>query len=87
MPKITGVLIITNKRVNGKTGLINTNELDSPLNKINGVQVRQGLFGKIYIILWYLFVYYTNLTINLPKMHKRIRTICKSVCTSLQIHL
>lgn len=41
-------LIITNKRVNGKTGLINTNELDSPLNKINGVQVRQGLFGKIF---------------------------------------
>ncbi len=44
----TTKLIITNKRVNGKTGLINTNELDSPLNKINGVQVRQGLFGKIF---------------------------------------
>lgn len=44
----TTKLIITNKRVNGKTGLINTNELDSPLNKINGVQVKQGLFGKIF---------------------------------------
>ncbi len=44
----TTKLIITNKRVNGQTGLINTNELDSPLNKINGVQVRQGLFGKIF---------------------------------------
>lgn len=44
----TTKLIITNKRVNGKTGLINTNELDSPLNKINGVQVRQGFFGKIF---------------------------------------
>lgn len=44
----TTKLIITNKRVNGKTGLINTNKLDSPLNKINGVQVKQGLFGKIF---------------------------------------
>lgn len=44
----TTKLIITNKRVIGKTGLINTNELDSPLNKINGVQVKQGLFGKIF---------------------------------------
>ena len=44
----TTKLIITNKRVNGKTGLINTNELDSPLNKINGIQVKQGLFGKMF---------------------------------------
>lgn len=44
----TTKLIITNKRVNGKTGFINTNELDSPLNKINGVQVRQDLFGKMF---------------------------------------
>ena len=44
----TTKLIITNKKINGKTGLINTNELDSPLNKINGVQVKQGLFGKIF---------------------------------------
>jgi len=44
----TTKLVITNRRVNGKTGLINTNELDSPLNKINGIQVKQGLFGKIF---------------------------------------
>lgn len=41
-------LTITNKRIHGKTGLINTNELDSPLNKINGVQVKQGMVGKIF---------------------------------------
>ena len=44
----TTKLVITNKRVRGKTGLINTNELDSPLNKINGVQVKQGLLGKMF---------------------------------------
>lgn len=44
----TTKLIITNKRVSGKTGLINTNELDSPLNKISGIQVKQGLFGKMF---------------------------------------
>lgn len=43
----TTKLAITNKRVTGKTGLINTNELDSPLNKINSVQVKQGFMGKI----------------------------------------
>ena len=41
-------LEITNKRLRGKTGLLNTNELDSPLNKINGIQVLQGMFGKIF---------------------------------------
>ena len=45
---LTTKLTITDKRLNGKTGLINTNELDSPLNKINGVQVKQKLFGKIF---------------------------------------
>ena len=44
----TTKLIITNKRINGKTGLINTSELDSPLNKINGIQIKQGLFGEIF---------------------------------------
>ena len=41
-------LNITTKRVTGHSGLINTNQLDSPLNKISGVQVQQGLFGKIF---------------------------------------
>ena len=44
----TTELIITNKRIKGKTGLINTNELDSQLNKIDGIQVQQNLFGKIF---------------------------------------
>ena len=44
----TTKLIITNKRISGKTGLINTNELDSPLNKINGIQTKQSALGKIF---------------------------------------
>ena len=41
-------LEVTNRRVKGKTGLINTNELDCPLNHINSVQVKQNLFGKMF---------------------------------------
>lgn len=37
----------TNKRLIGKTGLINTKSLDSPLNKINNVSVNNGFWGKI----------------------------------------
>lgn len=44
----TTKLEITNRRIKGKIGLIKTNELDSPLNKINSVQVKQGLCGKIF---------------------------------------
>ena len=44
----TTKLEITNRRIKGKTGLINTNELDSPLNKINGIQVKQNVFGKMF---------------------------------------
>lgn len=44
----TTKLEITNRRIKGKIGLINTNELDSPLTKLNSVQVKQGLFGKIF---------------------------------------
>ncbi len=44
----TTKLEITNRRIKGKIGLINTNELDSPLNKINSVQIKQGLFGKLF---------------------------------------
>jgi uncharacterized membrane protein YdbT with pleckstrin-like domain len=44
----TTKLEITNRRIKGKVGLIKTNELDSPLNKINSVQVKQGLCGKIF---------------------------------------
>lgn len=41
-------LMITTRRISGKTGLINTNQLDAPLDKISGIQVQQGLFGKIF---------------------------------------
>jgi uncharacterized membrane protein YdbT with pleckstrin-like domain len=43
----TTVLAITNKKIIGKTGLINTKSMDSPLNKINNIGIEQGLFGKI----------------------------------------
>lgn len=45
---LTVKLTITNKRVKGHTGLINTTDLDSPLNKIEGVMVKQSLLGKIF---------------------------------------
>lgn len=38
----------TNKKIIGKTGLIKTQSLNSPLNKINDVGVSSGLFGKIF---------------------------------------
>ena len=41
-------LTLTNKRLSGSMGLIKTQNLDSPLNKINGVEVRQNLFGKMF---------------------------------------
>lgn len=40
-------LAITNKRVIGKTGVVNTSALDAPLNKIQNVSVRDSLWGKI----------------------------------------
>lgn len=41
-------LTLTNKRLSGSIGLIKTQNIDSPLNKINGVEVRQNLFGKMF---------------------------------------
>ena len=41
-------LTITNKRAYGHTGLVNTEDLDSPLDKITGVKVDQGAMGKIF---------------------------------------
>lgn len=43
----TTVLVYTEKRIIGKTGLINITALASPLNKINNVEVQQGLWGRI----------------------------------------
>lgn len=44
---ITTKLCFTNKKVIGKVGLIKTNTLEAPLNKVNNASVEQGLFGKI----------------------------------------
>ncbi len=41
-------LAITNKRLVGKVGVINTNSLDAPLNKIQNASVSSGLGGKIF---------------------------------------
>lgn len=41
-------LAITNKRVIGKVGVLNTEALDAPLNKIQNVGDRQTFFGKIF---------------------------------------
>lgn len=40
-------LILTNKRVFGKCGLIFTTQMQSPLNKIDSVSVSQGIFAKL----------------------------------------
>ncbi len=41
-------LAITNKRIIGKVGVLNTNSLDSPLNKIQNVSEDQTFGGKIF---------------------------------------
>lgn len=40
-------LILTNKRVFGKTGLISTTQMQSPLNMINSVSFNNGIIGKL----------------------------------------
>ena len=41
-------LAITTRRVVGKTGVFSTQALDSPLNKIQNIEISQGLVGKIF---------------------------------------
>ncbi|WP_304091624.1 PH domain-containing protein [Methanobrevibacter gottschalkii] len=43
----TNDLILTNKRVFGKCGLISTTQVQSSLNKIDSVSFSNGLIGKI----------------------------------------
>lgn len=43
----TNDLILTNKRVFGKIGLISTTQMQSPLNKIDAVSHSNGLMGKL----------------------------------------
>ena len=40
-------LILTNKRVFGKTGLISTTQMQSPLHMINSVAFNNGIIGKL----------------------------------------
>lgn len=40
-------LIITTKRIKGKAGLFNVRELNSPLNKITGIEVKQSFTERL----------------------------------------
>ena len=44
----TTELVITNKRLIGKKGLINIKTLDAPLDKITTVSISKGLFGILF---------------------------------------
>lgn len=52
IPKILQInnieLGLTNKKILGKYGIINTKTMDSPIGKVNSVTVEQGLDGKIF---------------------------------------
>lgn len=41
-------LTLTNKKIFGKTGLINKVEMDSPIGKINNVTIRRGIGGQLF---------------------------------------
>ncbi len=41
-------LAVTNKRVVGRYGIVHTESLDLPLNKVQNVNVKQGMGGKIF---------------------------------------
>lgn len=48
IPMLCTELSLTNRKLLGKTGIIITKVVDSPLNKINNISVEQGIFGKIF---------------------------------------
>lgn len=41
-------LAVTSKRIVGKVGVIKTQSLDSPINKVQNTEVKQGLGGKLF---------------------------------------
>lgn len=45
---LTTRLTITNRRVEGKIGLIKTERMDSRIEQITSVKVTQGLIGKMF---------------------------------------
>ncbi len=66
----TTELSLSNKRLVGKYGFINTKQMDSPLNKINSVSVESGLFGKIFG--------YATITVNTASTIYNFRFIANS---------
>lgn len=52
----TSQIVLTNKRIYGKTGIIKTRSLSSPIDKIQTVNIETSLLGKI--------LGYSNLTIH-----------------------
>ena len=45
---VNSELVVTNRRVIGKSGFINSGALDAPLNKIQNVSVSSGFWGKCF---------------------------------------
>lgn len=43
---ISNVLAVTTKKIYGRTGLIKTNELESPLSKIQDIKVEHSFIGR-----------------------------------------
>lgn len=41
-------LTLTDRRIYGKTGIINTKSVDSPISKVNSVSIEQGFWGKVF---------------------------------------
>lgn len=66
----TTELSLSNKRLVGKYGLINTKQMDSPLNKINSISVESGLFGKIFG--------YATITVNTASTYYVFRDIVQA---------
>ena len=44
----TNKLILTDKRIFGKVGIIKTTSLTAPISKIQTVNIHRGLFGRIF---------------------------------------
>ena len=69
-------LIITTNKITEHTGLINTVDIDSPLNKINDIKIEQGLFGKLFnygnIYVYTSSNVHTLKNINRPNEFKEI---------------
>ena len=45
---LTTKLVLTNMCIKGKYGLLNTEAMDSPLNKVSDVKISSDIFGKLF---------------------------------------